>query len=119
MGTELIKASSGLDVSINYPDTLPAILIRTLVTPTVVQAVAELANTGVIVTSTVVEAIELTKIKIAYYQEHGRVIKEDIIPIIAKAVGIQEGRQIIDGLEQWGLDADLVQKARDQLEKLK
>jgi len=119
MGTELIKSSSGLDVSLNYPDTLPAILIRALVTTTVVQTVAELANTGVIVTSTVVEAIELTKIKIAYYQEHGRVIKEDIIPIIAKAVGIKEGRQIIDSLARLGLDADLVQDARDKLDKLK
>lgn len=116
MGTELIKASSGLEVSLNYPDILPAILIRALVTPTVVQTVAELANMGAIATSIVVEAIELTNIKIAYYQEHGRVIKEEVIPILARATAITEGRKLAESL---GLDPDLLQDALNKLDSLK
>jgi hypothetical protein len=113
MGSELLKASAGVEVDLKYPDSIPASLIRAVAVPAAVQVVAELAKSGIVATSVIVEAVELTKLKISYYREYARVIREDVIPVAAMNDAYQRGRNMIKAM---GLDDDLLSDASEDLE---
>lgn len=109
MGYELMKASAGVEVSLSFPDHIAAAAIRTIVGP----VIAEIFNTGVAVVSIAVEAYEVTKLRIAYYQEYGRIVREDIIPVTALYDAHNQGRTAIRSM---GLDPDLEADALEDLE---
>ncbi len=114
MGNELIKISPKLQVSLNYPDSVPANIVGKYVVPAAIKIIAELARSGIIATGAVVEAFEETRLKIIFYQEYGRVLREDIIPVAAMNKAHHDGRRMVWGM---GLDADLEQAALDDLER--
>ena len=115
MGIELIKASTGFEVSLGYPDNLPTSIVKAVI-PSVIQTIAEIAKEGFITTSAIIETIEQVNLKIAYYREYGRFIREDIIPVVALSAAHQDARNLIKSM---GLDSDLMQDALDDLERIR
>ena len=83
MHKELIRVSVDMDISLYYADNIPVSLVRTVAVPAAVKAFGELTKSGSVAKSVFVEMSELIKLKIVYYREHGHVIREDIIPLIA------------------------------------
>jgi hypothetical protein len=112
MGNELIKASR-LQVSLQYPDSIPASVVSKAIIPAATRIITELARSSISVTGAVVEILEETKVKIKFYQEYGRILREDIIPIVAMNKAHHDGRRMVWGM---GLDSDLEQDALDDLE---
>lgn len=116
MASELLKASSGVELSLYYPDSIPTSIIQAVAVPAVLKTVAAIAREGIIATSVVVEAVEMTRLKIAYYREYSRVIREDVIPIAAMTDAHQQGRRMIG---QMRLPDDLEKDALEDLERVR
>lgn len=116
MASELLKASSGVELSLYYPDSIPTSIIQAVAVPAVLKTVASIARQGIIATSVVIEAVEMTRLKIAYYREYSRVIREDVIPITAMTDAHQQGRRMV---LQMRLDEDLEQEALEDLNRVR
>lgn len=109
-----ITVAPGVDIQLSHPEDLPATALAAVI-PQVAKAAAEIiAKTGGNIITAAVVAYEETTAKITFYQEHGRVLREEVIPIVAKAKAYQTGR---DTLNKMGLDDDILNEAQEELNR--
>lgn len=109
-----ITVAPGIDIQLSHPEDIPAKALSAII-PYVVRTAAEiLAKSGGNIIAAAVVAYEETTAKIVFYQEHGRVLREEIIPVVAKAKAYQTGR---DTLNKMKLDDDILSEAQEELNK--
>lgn len=111
--TKIIVAP-GVEIQLSHPDDMPASALATAI-PQVVKSAAEIiAKSGNNIVAATIAAYEETSAKIVFYQEHGRVLREEVIPLIAKAKAYQTGR---DALDSMALDNDILVEAQQELNR--
>jgi hypothetical protein len=109
-----IAVMPGVEIKLSNPENIPSAVISALI-PQVVKTAAEIiTKSGSNIISATVEAYETTTAKIVFYQEQGRVLREEVIPVLAKAKAYQNGRDALRGMN---LDADILQEFQDELDK--
>ncbi len=109
MGTELVKISPSVDVSLQFPDNIPRDIVSAAAF-VVMRVATILVREGIHATGAVVHAVEQTRVSIAFYQQEGRYLREYVIPTVALFSAVQQGRRMISGAD-W--DDDLKQMALD------
>lgn len=114
MGTELVKISPSVDVSLQFPDNIPRDLVSAAAFA-VMRVATVLVREGIHATGAVVQAVEQTRVAIALYQQEGRYLREYVIPTVALFSAVQRGRRFIDGAD-W--DEDLKQMALEDLDRV-
>lgn len=112
---EIVKISSpNGEIQLSVPPELPSTALAVVIPQIIVMASKEFSDsTGNIIQAVVSEVVETTA-KIVFYQEHGRVLREEVIPVIAKAKAYQDGRDI---LNRMGLDDEILEEAQNELNK--
>lgn len=114
MSDQIISVKPGVEIQLTYPDNLSSAVVSALV-PSIVRTAAEvITKSGANIVSVAVQTYEETYAKIVFYQEHGRVLREEVIPIVAKAKAFQDGRNMLNKI---GLDDDILSEAQDELNK--
>lgn len=109
-----ITVAPGIDIQLSHPEDLPATALAAMI-PQVAKIAAEaIGKTGGNIIAAAVVAYEETTAKIVFYQEHGRVLREEVIPVVAKAKAYQSGR---DTLNKMKLDDDILNEAQEELNK--
>lgn len=109
-----ISVIPGVDIQLSHPDDLPAKALSIII-PNVVKIAAEvIAKSGGNLVSAAVVAYEETSAKIVFYQEHGRVLREEVIPVVAKAKAYQTGRETLNKMD---LDNDIRNEAQAELNR--
>lgn len=103
MSNELVKLSTGAEISLSIPPSLPAPIIGSLVVATV----EELATIGYNIKAAVAEVRYNTQVVISFYEERSRVICEDVIPLVA-----------LWAAYQWGIRAIKSMRLEDEQEAL-
>jgi hypothetical protein len=98
MSTDIVKATAGVELTVTAD--LSTDIIKSWINPVII----ELAKTGIAIVSVAVKAYELGKVYIAYYEQYGTIMREDVVPVLALTAAHQSGRQTIKRLN---LDADL------------
>jgi hypothetical protein len=105
---------SGVEIQLSHPEDLSTTALNLMIPQIIKTATEVIAKSGGNIVSAVVEAYETTTAKIVFYQEQGRVLREEIIPVMAKAKAYQSGRNALNSME---LDDDILKEAQDELDK--
>jgi len=113
MGSELVKVTPSLAVSVNYASNLPQNIVMDAGI-VVMSMAAGLVAEGIRATSAIVQAYEETKTRITLYQREGQILRECVIPTVALYHAIQSGRDLVNRL---GLDDDLRLMALQDLDR--
>lgn len=109
-----ITVAPGIEIQLAHPEDLPAAALASAI-PQVVRIAAEvIAKSGGNIVTAAIVAYEETTAKIVFYQEHGRVLREEVIPVVAKAKAYQTGR---DTLNKMDLDDDILKEAQEELNR--
>ena len=112
MSTMSMSLPSGKEIQITFPDNLAGTAMNAMIPEIVRVAAAVIAKSGGNIVSATVASYEETKAKIVFYQEYGNVLREEVIPVVAKAKAFQDGRDI---LEKMGLDRDILDDSNSDL----
>lgn len=111
---EIIKVTANKrDIQLSVSDDLPSSSLNVII-PQVLKLAIEEPTKNIV--SAIVELYEETHAKIVFYQEYGRILREEIIPVIAKAKAYQSGRDMLNSM---GLDDDILKDAQAELNKLR
>ena len=114
MSSIKIPLPSGKEIVLSHPEDLAASAVSALIPQVAKTATEVIARSGANIITAVVEVYEETYAKIVFYQEHGRVLREEVIPVLAKAQAYQDGRQV---LKNSGLDDDIRREAEEELNR--
>ena len=113
MGTEIITASAGVEVALNYPSSVPSTIARAAL-PVAVKVLNDMVAAGYSLSNNVHRIKIESAVQKAFVTEWGRIMREDVIPVASTSRAYQDGRNMIRGMN---LDNDLEGKAMAQLEK--
>jgi hypothetical protein len=114
MGNELVKITPTLGVNLSFPDGMAGDIVSAAAMAVMGVGVA-LVKGGISAASAVVQTYEETKVKITFYEERGRYIREYIIPTLALYDAVQSGRNFINS-SKW--DDDLCQMALEDIHRI-
>ena len=114
MASRNLSIRPGVEIQLSYPEDIPAQALSSIIPPIIKTVTDILAKSGSYVVSAVVEAYTVTEAKVVFYREYGKVMRQEIIPVAAKAKAYQDGRNLINNM---GLDDDIWQDAQDELNR--
>jgi hypothetical protein len=109
-----IIVAPGVEIQLSHPDDMPPAALANAIPQVIKSATEIIAKSRSNIVSATIAIYEETTAKIVFYQEHGRVLREEVIPLIAKAKAYQTGR---DTLNAMGLDNDILIEAQQELGK--
>lgn len=115
MGHGLVRASTGREVSVSYPDGIPAVEAVEII-KYAGYAVAEIAKVGIIAHSAIVKAVTDAKIVVEFYKEHMRIACEVEVPRVAFWQVYSRTKNTLRGM---GLDPEDLQDALEELKSVK
>ncbi|WP_432097148.1 hypothetical protein [Streptomyces sp. bgisy100] len=96
------------------PDALPGSLPRGAVVAAIAAGAGGVARGVAAVRHAVVRVVGESNVQIQYLDEHHRVLREDIVPVMAMIDAHQNGR---DAARAAGLDPDLLEEALADMDK--
>lgn len=111
MGSELITAETGARLTISYPDSIPGAVAQ-LAVPVAARVLTELIKAGYNINNDIQRHTMQMRVEKAFRDEIEQAMK-DVNPVVATAMAHQFGR---DTLRRAGLDDDLEQRARKELD---
>lgn len=109
-----VRSSDGNSVQLEYPRSLAEEVVRNTFIPAVEGFVRSLAHTTLAVHRAVVTAYSENELQIAYLRYDAKVIRHDVIPVVATLHAHQWGRDRLDSMD---LDADLWASGRAALDE--
>jgi hypothetical protein len=114
VGNRKLTIKPGVEINLSYPDDITSTALENIIPPVIRAAANILAKSGSHIVSAFVEAYTVTEAKVVFYREYGKVMREEIIPVAAKAKAFQDGRNVLKNL---GLDEDILRDAQDDLNR--
>jgi hypothetical protein len=114
MGREIIKSPNGSNVVVEYGNEIARNILKSKALPPTRQAIVDFANTGVTISRVLIEVRDQISLSLQYINAQGRIIREDIIPVVAVASAHQGGREALRSMD---IDEDIYNDAMNDLDE--
>ncbi len=114
MTKKIMAPSTQQTISISYPENLPDLILQAISKLVSRTAIALSDSNSITISHAILETLGSTQLKITYYQDKGKITREEIIPIVAAYSALQSG---INQIRLMDLDDVLEEDAIAQLKQ--